>query len=217
VYHHFRLAPGVPYAISTMLHYAILLLGFFIALATLGIDLSQITLLAGALSVGIGFGLQNVINNFVSGLILLFERPIKIGDVIEVSGNLGEVSRIGIRASVIRTSDGSEVIVPNGLLISSQVTNWTFSDQQRAVEVSVNVVSGVDSQRMVELLKSVAAGHPDVAKQPAPLVYALNFTAGAVTFQLRVWTNRSHEWAQLRSDLAVAVNDALAREKIAIA
>jgi potassium efflux system protein len=217
VYHHFRLASGVPYAISTMLHYGILLLGFFIALATLGIDLSQITLLAGALSVGIGFGLQNVINNFVSGLILLFERPIKIGDVIEVSGNVGEVSRIGIRASVIRTSDGSEVIVPNGLLISSQVTNWTFSDQQRAVEVSVNVVSGVDSQRMVELLKGVAAGHPDVAKQPAPLVYALNFTAGAVTFQLRVWTNRSHEWAQLRSDLAVAVNDALAREKIAIA
>jgi potassium-dependent mechanosensitive channel len=217
VYHHFRLASGVPYAISTMLHYAILLFGLFIALATLGIDLSQITLLAGALSVGIGFGLQNVINNFVSGLILLFERPIKIGDVIEVSGNVGEVRRIGIRASVIRTADGSEVIVPNGSLISSQVTNWTFSDQQRAVEVSVNVVSGVDSQRMVELLKGVAAGHPDVAKQPAPLVYVLNFTAGAVTFQLRVWTNRSHEWAQLRSDLAVAVNDALAREKIAIA
>ena len=81
---------------------------------------------------------------------------------------LARFSRIGIRASVIRTADGSEVIVPNGLLISSQVTNWTFSDQQRAVEVSVNVVSGVDTQRVVELLKSVAAGHPDVAKQPAP-------------------------------------------------
>jgi small-conductance mechanosensitive channel len=217
VYHHFRLASGVPYAISTMLHYAILLVGFFIALATLGIDLSQITLLAGALSVGIGFGLQNVINNFVSGLILLFERPIKIGDVIEVSGNVGEVRRIGIRASVIRTSDGSEVIVPNGSLISSQVTNWTFSDQQRAVEVSVNVIGGVDTQRVVELLKSVATAHPDVAKQPLPQVYIVNFTAGAVTFQLRVWTERSREWAQVRSDLAVAVNEALAREKIAIA
>ena len=216
VYHHFRLASGVPYAISTMLHYAILVVGFFIALATLGIDLSQITLLAGALSVGIGFGLQNVINNFVSGLILLFERPIKIGDVIEVSGNVGEVRRIGIRASVIRTSDGSEVIVPNGLLISSQVTNWTFSDQQRAVEVSVNVVSGADTHRVVELLKSIAAGHPDVAKQPVPEVYMVNFTAGAVTFQLRVWTDRSRQWVQVRSDLALAVNEALAREKIAI-
>ena len=126
IYRHFRLASGIPYAISTMLHYVILLVGFFIALGALGIDLTKITILAGAFSVGVGFGLQNVINNFVSGLILLFERPIKIGDVIEVSGNVGEVRRIGIRASIIRTADGSEVIVPNGSLISSQVTNWTL-------------------------------------------------------------------------------------------
>ena len=217
VYHHFHLAPGTPYAISTMLHYAILLSGFFIALGALGIDLAKITILAGAFSVGIGFGLQNVINNFVSGLILLFERPIKIGDVIEVSGIAGEVRRIGIRASVIRTADGSEVIVPNGSLISSNVTNWTFSDVLRAIEVSVNVVGGADPQRVFELLKSTAAGHPGVAKEPSPQVYVVNFTAGAVTFQLRVWTDRYHEWAQLRSDLSVAVNDALAREKIAIA
>ncbi|MGA8479371.1 MAG: mechanosensitive ion channel domain-containing protein, partial [Chthoniobacterales bacterium] len=217
VYHHFHLAPGIPYATSKMLHYAILLLGFFIALGALGIDLTKITLLAGAFSVGIGFGLQNVINNFVSGLILLFERPIKIGDMIEVSGIAGEVRRIGIRASVIRTADGSEVIVPNGSLISSNVTNWTFSDVLRAIEVSVNVVGGADPQRVFELLKSAAAGHPGVAKEPSPQVYVVNFTAGAITFQLRVWTDQYHEWAQLRSDLSVAVNDALAREKIAIA
>jgi potassium efflux system protein len=217
VYHHFHLAPGIPYATSTMLHYAILLLGFFIALGALGIDLTKITILAGALSVGIGFGLQNVINNFVSGLILLFERPIKIGDMIEVTGIAGEVRRIGIRASVIRTADGSEVIVPNGLLISSNVTNWTFSDVMRAIEISVTVVGGVDPRRVFELLKSTAAGHPGVAKEPSPQVYVVNFTAGALSFQLRVWTDRHHEWAQLRSDLSVAVNDALAREKIAIA
>jgi potassium-dependent mechanosensitive channel len=217
VYHHFRLAPGVPYAISTMLHYAILFVGFCIALAALGIELTQITLLAGALSVGIGFGLQNVINNFVSGLILLFERPIKIGDMIEVSGIVGEVRRIGIRASVIRAADGSEVIVPNGSLISSQVTNWTFSDVLRVLEIPVNVVAGVDHKRVVEVLKRTAADHPGVAKEPSPQVYVVNFSAGAVTFQLRVWTDRYQEWAQLRSDLAVAVNDALVREKIAIA
>ncbi len=217
VYHHFHLAPGIPYATSTMLHYAILLLGFCIALGALGIDLTKITILAGAFSVGIGFGLQNVINNFVSGLILLFERPIKIGDVIEVSGIAGEVRRIGIRASVIRSADGSEVIVPNGSLISSNVTNWTFSDVLRAIEVSVNVVGGANPQRVFELLKSTAAGHPGVAKEPSPQVYVVNFTAGAITFQLRVWTDQYHEWAQLRSDLSVAVNDALAREKIAIA
>ena len=217
VYHHLHLAAGIPYAISTMLHYVILLIGFFVALGALGIDLTKVTILAGAFTVGIGFGLQNVINNFVSGLILLFERPIKVGDVIEVGGNVGEVSRIGIRASVIRTADGSEVIVPNGSLISSQVTNWTFSDRQRAVEVSVNVAGGADSQRVVELLKSTAAAHPGVAKEPLPQVYVVNFSAGAVTFQLRAWTDRHEDWAQLRSDLSVAVNDALAREKIAIA
>ena len=217
VYHHLHLAAGIPYAISTMLHYVILLVGFFIALGALGIDLTKVTILAGAFSVGIGFGLQNVINNFVSGLILLFERPIKVGDVIEVGGNVGEVTRIGIRASVIRTADGSEVIVPNGSLISSQVTNWTFSDRQRAVEVSVNVVGGADPQRVVELLKSTAAAHPGVTKEPAPRVYVTNFSAGAVTFQLRAWTNRHEDWAQLRSDLSVAVNEALVREKIAIA
>jgi potassium-dependent mechanosensitive channel len=217
VYHHLHLAAGIPYAISTMLHYIILLIGFFVALGALGIDLAKVTILAGAFSVGIGFGLQNVINNFVSGLILLFERPIKVGDVIEVGGIVGEVSRIGIRASVIRAADGSEVIVPNGSLISSQVTNWTFSDRSRAIEISVNVAGGADPQRVVELLKRTAADYPGVGKQPSPQVYVTNFSAGAVTFQLRVWTDRQEDWAQLRSDLSLAVNEALAHEKIPIA
>ena len=132
-------------------------------------------------------------------------------------GKVGEVTRIGIRASVIRTANGSEVIVPNGSLISSQVTNWTFSDRQRAVEFSVNVVGGADPQRVVELLKTTAAAHAGVTKEPSPQVYVTNFSSGAVTLQLRAWTDRHEDWAQLRSDLSVAVNDALAREKIAIA
>src|SRR6201999_3159684 len=162
VYHHFRLERGIPYAISTMLHYAILLIGFFVALGALGIDLTKITILAGAFSVGGGFGLQNVINNFVSGLILLFERPINIGDIIEVGGNVGEVRQIGIRASIIRTNDGSEIIVPHGLLISGQVTNWTLSDRGRAVEVSVSVAASADLQHVADLLQRIAADHPEV-------------------------------------------------------
>jgi potassium-dependent mechanosensitive channel len=217
VYQHFRLARGLPYAISTMLHYSILIIGFFVALGALGIDLTKVTILAGAFSVGVGFGLQNIINNFVSGLILLFERPIKIGDVIEIGGTVGEVRRIGIRACVIRTADGSEIIVPNGSLISSQVTNWTFSDRARAVDVSVNILPGTDSQRVVELLKLVAANQPGIAKEPVPLVYVVSFTAGAITYQLRAWTDRYQDWAQVRSDLAVAINEALFREKIGIA
>jgi potassium-dependent mechanosensitive channel len=214
VYRHFRLAPGVSYAISTMLQYAILLLGFVIALGALGIDLTKITILAGAFSVGVGFGLQNVINNFVSGLILLFERPIKIGDMIDVGGVVGEVRRIGIRASVIRTADGSEVIVPNGSLISSQVTNWTFSDVLRALEISVSVAEGVDPKRVTELLQSVAANQPGIVKEPAPQVYIANFSTDTVTFQLRAWTDQQRAWAQLRSDLSLAIKDIFAREKI---
>jgi potassium efflux system protein len=217
VYHHFRLERGLPYAISTMLHYSILLVGFVVALGALGIDLTKITILAGAFSVGVGFGLQNVINNFVSGLILLFERPIKIGDVIEIDGTVGEVRRIGIRACVIRTGQGSEIIVPNGALISNQVTNWTFSDRARAIEVSVNVLPGTDSHRVVELLRTTASSEPGVASEPAPQVYVVNFSAGAITFQLRAWTDRYQDWARVRSDLAVAVNSALVEERIAIA
>jgi potassium-dependent mechanosensitive channel len=217
VYQHLKLARGIPYAISTLLHYLVLLLGFFLALGALGIDLTKITIVAGAFSVGVGFGLQNIFNNFVSGLILLFERPIKIGDVIEVSGTVGEVQHIGIRASVVRTSEGSEIIVPNGLLISGQVTNWTFSDRRRAVEINVSVAAGADLQRVTELLKAAAANLPGVAKEPAPQVYVVGFAAGAIAFQVRAWTERYQDWGQLRSDLSMRVSEALVREKIAIA
>jgi small-conductance mechanosensitive channel len=217
VYHHWHLARGIPQAISTMVHYAVLLLGFFIGLAALGVDLTKVTILAGAFTVGVGFGLQTVINNFVCGLILLFERPIKVGDVVQVDADIGEVRRIGIRACVIRTTDGSEVIVPNGTIISNKVTNWTLSDRYRAVEVPITVARGVAPQRVIEVLKRVAANHPGVTKEPLPQAYVVGFASAAVSFQLRVWTDRYEDWVQVRSDLSVAVDEALTREKITIA
>jgi potassium-dependent mechanosensitive channel len=217
VYHHWKLERGIPQAISTMVHYAVLLIGFFVGLAALGVDLTKVTILAGAFTVGVGFGLQTVINNFVCGLILLFERPIKVGDVVQVGEDIGEVRRIGIRACVIRTADGSEVIVPNGTIITNKVTNWTFSDRYRAVEVPVSVARGVAPQRVVEVLKSVAANHPGLAKEPAPQAYVVSFAPGAVSFHLRAWTDRYEDWVQVRSDLSVAVDDALTRENIAVA
>jgi small-conductance mechanosensitive channel len=217
VYHHWKLERGIPQAISTMIHYAVLLIGFFVGLAALGVDLTKVTILAGAFTVGVGFGLQTVINNFVCGLILLFERPIKVGDVVQVGDDIGEVRRIGIRACVIRTADGSEVIVPNGTIIANKVTNWTFSDRYRTVEVLVSVARGVAPQRVVEVLKSVAANHPGLAKEPAPQAYVVGFAPAAVSFQLRAWTDRYEDWVQVRSDLSVAVDDALTRENIAVA
>jgi potassium-dependent mechanosensitive channel len=217
IYSHWHLARGIPQAISTMVHYAILLLGFFVGLAVLGVDLTKVTILAGAFTVGVGFGLQTVINNFVCGLILLFERPIKVGDIIQIDTDIGEVRRIGIRACVIRTTDGSEVIVPNGSIIANKVTNWTLSDRYRAIEVAVTVARGAAPKQVIDVLERVAADQPGIRKEPAPQAYVVNFGSAAVSFNLRAWTDRYEDWVQVRSDLSVAVDAALARENMTVA
>lgn len=213
IYPHFHLAHGVPYAISTMLHYSILLVAFFMATAALGIDMTKFTILVSAFGVGVGFGLQNIINNFVSGLILLFERPVKIGDSIQVGDAIGTVRRIGIRASVLRTSSGSEIIVPNGTLISTQVTNWTLSRQRRIVVIPVNVVPGPEPGHVMKIMEKEAAKLEAVLKEPAPRVMITGLAAN-LSFELRVWTDEVENWVQIRSDLMLAVNDALAKEGI---
>jgi potassium-dependent mechanosensitive channel len=200
-----------------MVHYAVLLTGFFVGLAALGVDLTKVTILAGAFSVGVGFGLQTVINNFVCGLILLFERPIKVGDIIQIDAEIGEVRRIGIRACVIRTTDGSEVIVPNGTIISNKVTNWTLTDWYRAIEVPVTVARGAAPQRVIEVLKGVAVNHPGITRELLPQARVVNFASATVSFNLRAWTDRYEDWGQVRSDLSVAVDEALTRENIAVA
>ena len=217
IYYHWHFARGIPQAISTMVHYAVLLIGFFLGLAVLGVDLTKVTILAGAFTVGVGFGLQTVINNFVCGLILLFERPIKVGDIIQIDTDIGEVRRIGIRACIIRTTDGSEVIVPNGTIIANKVTNWTLSDRYRAIEVPVTVARGAAPNHVLEVLKRVAADQPGIAKEPAPQAYVVSFGSAAVSFNLRAWTDQYENWIQARSNLAVAVDEALVREKIAVA
>jgi potassium-dependent mechanosensitive channel len=216
VYQRLQLARGLPYAISTVLHYAILLAGFFFGAAALGVDMTKFTILAGAFTVGVGFGLQNIINNFVSGLILLFERPVKVGDVIQVGDAAGVVQRIGIRAIVLRAGDGSELIVPNGNLISNRVTNWTFSDSQRLIEVPVAVAQAADPDHVIELLKSVAAANPLVTPNPPPQALVVNLGPGALSFELRAWTDRAENWMQIRSELAVAIKSVLAQENISI-
>ncbi|MBV8814540.1 MAG: mechanosensitive ion channel [Verrucomicrobia bacterium] len=217
VYDRLKLSRGLPYAISSVLHYTVLLIGFFVALAALGVDMTKFTILAGAFSVGIGFGLQNVINNFVSGLILLFERPIKVGDVIQVGDAVGSVRKIGIRASLIRTPNGSEIIVPNGTLISSEVTNWTFSDRQRAITAQIQVPRGVDQKTVVQLLKDTATETPGVAKTPVPQAYVTTLSSNALTLELRAWTDRYEDWMEIQSDLWIAINRKLEQKQIALA
>ena len=214
VYERVQLAPGLPYAISTMLNYAVLLVGFLIALGLLGIELTQITIVAGAFSVGLGFGLQNIINNFVSGIILLFERPVKVGDVIQLGDSTGEVRRIGIRASIIRTRDGSDIILPNGNLISNQVTNWTYADRARAVEVAFNVAVGPDPTQVLTLLRTAADHEPDTRNKPPPEAYITGLLPNGFSVVVRAWTGHYEDWIEVRSDLNTALLAVLARENI---
>jgi potassium-dependent mechanosensitive channel len=201
---------GLSYAASSLLHYVILALGVVVGLAVLGVDLTRVTVLAGALGVGIGFGLQGVVNNFVSGLILLFERPIHVGDSIEVGEHLGEVRRIGIRASTIRTRRGAEIIIPNALLVTDKVTNWTLSDQLRRVDLQVGVNYGAAPNEVIGTLERVAHAHPRVIESPAPQCLLVGFGDSSIDFELRAWTDEFADWARVRSDLAVAVHDAVA-------
>lgn len=216
VYPRVTLAGGIPYAISTMAHYVILLLGFFFAIGALGVDLTKFSILAGAFGVGLGFGLQNIVNNFVSGLILLFERPVKVGDTVQLGEHQGDLKRIGLRASVVRTLQGSEIIVPNGHLISEEVINWTFSDQQRRLEINVGVAYGNDPAEVIKLLTEAVSNHPDILKEPPPSCLFLGFGDNSLDFQARAWTGRTSQWMVVQSDLAVLMHEALAKANIEI-
>ena len=211
-----KLPRGVPATISKLTHYIILGFGFVVALSMAGFDLSKFALIAGALSVGIGFGLQNMVNNFISGLILIFERPIQTGDVIEIGELLGVVKRIGIRASMIRTFSGAEVIVPNGNLISNEVVNWTLSDKVRRIEIAVGVAYGTDPTKVLTLLKNLTLNHPEILEKPETMVLFQGFGDSSLDFELRFWTANSETWLALKSQLTVDMHEALKKAKIEI-
>jgi small-conductance mechanosensitive channel len=204
-----RLGRGIPAAISTTVQYSVLLLGFLFALGAAGFDLSKVTLLAGAFGIGIGFGLQNVVNNFTSGLVLLFERPIQVGDAVQVGDVFGEIRRIGMRSSTLRTFQGAEVIVPNADLISNQVINWTLSDRQRRIELPVGVAYGTDPEQVIRLLVEAAKRHPGVLAYPEPDALFTGFGESSLDFELRAWTAQFETFLRIKSDLAIGINKAL--------
>ena len=207
---------GVPYAVSTVTYYVLLLLVALAGLSAAGVDMSKFTVLTGALGVGLGFGLQNIVNNFVSGLILLFERPIHVGDTVEVGGLVGIVRRIGARSSTVVTYQGAEVIVPNSNLLSNQVINWTLSSQWRRVDVRVFVAYGTDPEQVIKLLVGVAESHPGVLLERPPAAFFMGFGESALNFELRFWCDRQDAWFQLQSDVTVAIAKALQEAGIKI-
>ena len=205
---------GVPGAVSRLSHYAIMVIGVVIAATAAGLDFSRINLIIGALGVGIGFGLQNIVNNFVSGLILLFERPIRVGDRVQLDQLSGKVKDIGMRASVVKTFQGAEVIVPNANLISAEVINWTLSDDRRRMDLSVGVAYGTDPETVIEILITIASEHAEVLTDPEPQALFLGFGESSLDFQLRAWTRT--EFVRVSSELLVSINRALADADIEI-
>ncbi|HVP69276.1 MAG TPA: mechanosensitive ion channel domain-containing protein [Anaeromyxobacteraceae bacterium] len=196
---------GVPAAISKSAGYAVVAVGFGFAILASGMEVTRFTVIVGTLGVGIGFGLQNVVNNFVSGLILLYERPVQVGDVVEVGNVQGVVRRIGIRSSTIRTFPGAEVVLPNANLISGELVNWTLSDRLRRVDMSVGVAYGSDPERVIAILLAAAGRFDGVLKEPAPTALFTGFGESSLDFQLRFWTHRFDSYLSLASDVRLAI------------
>lgn len=207
---------GAGNSIASLSYYAILILGFLVALSAAGFKISQLALIFGALGVGIGFGLQNVVNNFVSGLVLMVERPIQPGDIVDVAGSSGTVRVIGLRATVIRSFEGADVVVPNGLLLSGNLTNWTMFDRTRRIEVTVGVAYGADPNQVIELLHAAARATPGVSEEPKPAAQLTGYGDSSLQFALRVWTHDFSAWGDVRSALLGQAMAALKSGDIAI-
>jgi potassium-dependent mechanosensitive channel len=199
---------GVPGALSMLVSYFVGGIGFYLAISSAGVDLNKFSLIAGALGVGIGFGLQNIVHNFISGLILAFERPIQVGDTIDVGHVMGIVKKIGIRSSSISTFDGSEVIVPNSDLISKEVVNWTLSNQTRRREIPVGVAYGNHPEKVLEVLRNAVREFPDILSHPLPLCLFDGFGDSALKFRVLFWVPVDAVLST-QSNLGIAIYNAL--------
>jgi len=208
---------GVRQAIGSIIRYGFIAVGFAIILQTAGIDLSALTVLAGALGIGVGFGLQNIANNFISGLIILFERPIKVGDRIDVGNVAGDVVEISPRATTVVTNDNIAVIVPNSEFISSKVTNWSYTDRDVRLNFPIGVSYKSDAEQVRRALLEVATAHAGVLTQPPPDVLLDEFGDSSINFNLRVWTRQyTTTPTVLRSELNYAILKKFREEGIEI-
>ena len=191
-------------------------LGFLIAVAAAGIPLDKISILLGALGVGIGFGLQNITNNLVSGIILAFERPIQIGDQIEVSGKVGVVNEIGVRSSKIKSVDGSDIIIPNGDLLSQHLINWTQQNRNKRMNFVVGISYDSNLLSVTELIKTTLEHNVDVLETPPPAVLVQNFAASSIEISIYFWVADLFKAPAIKSKVMIDVFDTLNKNKIQI-
>ncbi len=197
---------GSRQATGSIIRYVVIVIGLVVILQTAGIDLTALNVLAGAVGIGLGFGLQNIVNNFISGLIILFERPIKVGDRIVVGNVEGDVVRVGGRSTEVVTNDNITIIVPNSKFITENVVNWSHNDRKVRFSIPVSVAYGSDVRLVERLLREVAEEDPEVLDQPAPGIRLMEFGDSGLRFELRAWsTSLIHRKGLLISNINFAI------------
>ncbi len=209
------------YTMSRFIHYIILVVGFLFSLSVIGIDVSKLTIMAGALGIGIGLGLQNIVNNFVSGLVILLEKSLKVGDFIELqNGLVGEVVEVNMRATLIRTNDNVDILIPNAELIGGMVTNWTLQDNIRRFRIPFGVAYGSDKELVKKAVLEAAKNVDYTLYMPGrdPVVWMTGFGDSSLNFLLGVWVNPSQvkRPTALTSDYLWAIDDAFRKYNIEI-
>lgn len=208
---------ALQYAIAQIVSNLVLVIGIFIVLENTGIHLGALTVFAGAVGVGVGFGLQNIASNFISGLVILAERPITIGDRVEVAGITGQVQQIRARSTVIVTNDNIAMIVPNSKFIDSPVTNWTYADPRVRFRIPIGVAYGSDVNKVREALIAAGRSNSHVLEDPAPSVFLSRFGESSIDFELVVWSSEmSHRPSRFKSDLNFAIEEKLREAGIEI-
>jgi potassium-dependent mechanosensitive channel len=216
VYRRWDFDRGVGESINALVHYSLIIIGVMVALAILGVELQNFAIIAGALGIGIGFGLQNVVSNFAAGLILLFERPVRVGDTVVVGGEWGTIRKIGLRSTVMLTFDQSEMIVPNADLVSEKVVNWTLSTPVARIILPVGVAYGSSIARVLAILTESGTAHDAVLPDPPPQALFVGFGESSLDFELRVWVKQIRQRLEVRSVVLMEVERRFAEAGIEI-
>ena len=215
--HRSRLKPSVQFAITKIARYVFLVMGIYLSLQAVEINLNSLAFLAGALGVGVGFGLQNIVSNFISGLIILAEAPIALEDRVEVSGVVGRVTEINLRSTTVVTNDNICIIIPNSNLITGPVVNWSHGDPTVRTRLPVGIAYGTDIDKVRTLLLEAAAAEPEVLKTPAPDVLFVGYGDSAINLELAVWSSMIVDQPLgFKSRLFYAIHKTLEANKIEI-
>ena len=212
-----RLDIGARASLVNVVVYSLWVLAIYTGINILGIDLSSLAFMAGALGIGIGFGLQNIVNNFISGIILLFDPSIQVGDMVQIGEDWGTVNRINIRTTIVQTFDNAALIIPNSQMLSNRVTNWSYKDPKVRRQVDVGVAYGSDVQLVRKVLLEIIHDMPDIMDDPAPRVDFSDFADSALIFRVRFWITSPEFWLTAPTELRFRIDEEFKKHGIEIA